>query len=225
MATATERRSGHVMDRIYRHQCHIYDLTRKYYLLGRDRLIRDLRLEPDGSVLEIGCGTARNLIETARRYPEARCFGVDISRAMLATAEKAVARKALGGRIRLARGDAANLDGAALFGEPVFDRVFISYSLSMIPSWRMTLERALRALAPGGRLLIVDFGDLAGWPSWFRTALLRWLALFEVKPRDDLADVAIRLASLRGCSIVTHSLYRGYARFIAIERPGSSRSP
>ena len=30
------------MDRIYRHQRHIYDPTRKYYLLGRDRLIDGL---------------------------------------------------------------------------------------------------------------------------------------------------------------------------------------
>ena len=28
-----------LMDRIYRHQRHVYDVTRKYYLLGRDRLI------------------------------------------------------------------------------------------------------------------------------------------------------------------------------------------
>ena len=28
-----------LMDRIYRRQRHVYDLTRKYYLLGRDELI------------------------------------------------------------------------------------------------------------------------------------------------------------------------------------------
>ena len=28
---------------MYRHQRHIYDLTRKYYLLGRDRLIAGAR--------------------------------------------------------------------------------------------------------------------------------------------------------------------------------------
>ncbi|NJM91647.1 MAG: class I SAM-dependent methyltransferase [Rhodospirillaceae bacterium] len=226
MATTTERRSSsHAMDRIYRHQRHIYDLTRKYYLLGRDRLIRDLRPGHGDSVLEIGCGTARNLIKVAKRYPEARCFGVDISRAMLATAEHSIARKGLNDRIRLVRGDATNLDGAALVGEPLFDRVFISYSLSMMPSWRMTLERALRALAPGGRLVIVDFGDLAGWPGWFRAAFLRWLALFQVCPREDLADVAARLAGMRGCAIVARSLYRGYARYLIIERPGAFRSP
>ena len=80
------------MDAIYRTQRHFYDLTRKYYLLGRDRLIRDLAPPPGGTVLEIGCGTGRNLISAARAWPEARLFGIDISEAMLATARAKVAR-------------------------------------------------------------------------------------------------------------------------------------
>ena len=59
------------MDAIYRYQRYIYDATRKYYLLGRDRMLDELAPPPGGSVLEIGCGTGRNLICAARRYP--RC--------------------------------------------------------------------------------------------------------------------------------------------------------
>ena len=36
--------SAVLMDRIYRHQRHIYNLSRKYYLLGRDRMIAELKL-------------------------------------------------------------------------------------------------------------------------------------------------------------------------------------
>ena len=61
-----------LMDRIYRRQRYVYDLTRKYYLLGRDELIDRLAPPADGRVLEIGCGTARNLIAAARRWPQAR---------------------------------------------------------------------------------------------------------------------------------------------------------
>ena len=45
------------MNRMYRHQRHIYDLTRRYYLLGRDRLLAGLEPPEGGSMLEIGCGT------------------------------------------------------------------------------------------------------------------------------------------------------------------------
>jgi len=57
------------MDRQYRWQRHIYDLTRKPYLLGRDRLVAELLPTPGARVLEIGCGTGRNLIRIARTYP------------------------------------------------------------------------------------------------------------------------------------------------------------
>ena len=57
-----------LMDRMYRFQRHIYDATRKFYLLGRDGLVDRLQPPMDGSVLEIGCGTGRNLIRIARAF-------------------------------------------------------------------------------------------------------------------------------------------------------------
>ena len=52
-----------LMDRMYRRQRHIYDLSRKFYLLGRDEAIARLRPAPGDKVLEIGCGTGRNLVK------------------------------------------------------------------------------------------------------------------------------------------------------------------
>src|SRR5215813_4815856 len=104
------------MDRMYRHQRHVYDLSRKYYLLGRDRMIARLAPAPGQSVLEIGCGTGRNLIAAARCYPRACFHGLDVSAAMLATARRSLARAGLSARIRLAQADATAVDAAALFG-------------------------------------------------------------------------------------------------------------
>ncbi|MHC2296968.1 ubiquinone/menaquinone biosynthesis C-methylase UbiE [Rhizobium mongolense] len=50
---------ANLMDGMYRYQRHIYDLTRKYYLLGRDRTIRNLDIAEGGTLLEVGCGTGR----------------------------------------------------------------------------------------------------------------------------------------------------------------------
>jgi S-adenosylmethionine-diacylgycerolhomoserine-N-methlytransferase len=72
-----------LMDRMYRRQRHIYDLSRKFYLLVRDEAIARLRPAPGDKVLEIACGTGRNLIQLARAYPEARLFGLDVSRECL----------------------------------------------------------------------------------------------------------------------------------------------
>src|SRR5947199_9092708 len=91
-----------LMDGVYRWQRHIYDLTRKYYLLGRDRLIAGLDVPPEGTVLEVGCGTGRNLVLVARRYPKSRLYGLDISSEMLRSASASLARDGTGGRAKLA---------------------------------------------------------------------------------------------------------------------------
>ncbi len=45
-----------------------------------------------------------------------------------------------------------------------FDKIFISYSLSMFPKWREAIRNALNNVKAGGDLYIVDFGDGKGLP-------------------------------------------------------------
>ncbi len=203
--------AGALMDRMYRHQRHIYDLTRRYYLAGRDEAIARLEPAPGQTVLEIGCGTGRNLIRAARAYPQAQVFGLDVSRVMLGAAAASIARAGLSSRIAIAQGDATGFDSLALFGHARFDRVMISYALSMIPPWREALGQALDLVAPGGSLHLVDFGDCSGLPGPFKTALRRWLAAFDVSPRDDLAETLAALAASRGLTSATDAWRRGYA--------------
>ena len=153
---------------MYRHQRHFYDATRKFYLLGRDELIAGLDPPPRARVLEIGCGTGRNLVRAARTWPSIRGYGVDVSAEMLATARRSIANAGLGTRIALAQADATRFDPEAAFGVARFDRIFISYALSMIPRWKDVLARACECLEPDGSLHIVDFGDQAGLPAPFR---------------------------------------------------------
>lgn len=199
------------MDAIYRTQRHFYDLSRKYYLLGRDRMIAGLGVPVRGSVLEVGCGTGRNLIAAARAWPQARLHGFDISAAMLRTAAGAIRRAGLGRRIMLAQGDATGFDPRTLFGVKRFDRIMFSYTLSMIPGWRQALVAAADALGERGQIHIVDFGQQEGMPRWWRAMLFAWLARFGVTPRADLRDALAMLAADRGLSLRFTPLYRGYA--------------
>jgi S-adenosylmethionine-diacylgycerolhomoserine-N-methlytransferase len=200
-----------LMDKMYRRQRHIYDLSRKYYLLGRDQAIARLRPAHGDGVLEIGCGTGRNLIKAARAYPAARFYGFDVSRAMLDTAAASIARARLTSRITIAVADATAFDPRRAFGRERFERVMISYALSMIPSWRAALAQALDVVAEGGSLHVIDFGDCAGWPTWFNAALRRWLAAFEVTPREDLAETLTALSSARGLISTSEDWRGGYA--------------
>ena len=181
-----ERSHGALMDRVYRRQRYIYNFTRRYYLIGRDDLIRGLDLRPGDRVVEIGCGTARNLIAIARRYPATQLFGLDASAEMLATAAEAVERAGVSRRITLKRGLAEEMS-PELFGEGRgFDAVIFSYSLSMIPDWRGALVTGGWSLSAGGRLHIVDFGDFRGLPGVVAAGLGAWLRKFHVAPRTEL---------------------------------------
>ena len=207
------------MDRMYRHQRHIYDVTRKFYLLGRDDLIAHLDPPAGASILEVGCGTGRNLIKMARAYPTARFYGLDISHAMLATARASVERAGLGERIALSQADATNFDPLALFGVAQFDRVAISYALSIIPPWHDVLRHAAQTVAPGGSLHVVDFGDQAGLPTAFKRILDRWLALFHVTPRLTLAQDVASLGKELDMAASSHPRFRGYAITARLVRP------
>ena len=202
------------MDRIYRFQRHFYDATRPLFLPGRDALLRAAEAAPGDLILEMGCGTARNLIHLARRFDKVRLFGIDASKEMLATAERAVRRAGLADRIFLACEVAENVRSEAPFStEGGFDTIFFSYSLSMMPDWKAALDAAQAALRPGGDLLAADFMDLHGWPGPTRAAINRWLSLFHVRFDPRMHD-ALRA---RFAHIELRPLYGGYA-FLAIHR-------
>ena len=217
---------GHaqLMDGIYRRQRHVYDATRKYYLLGRDRLVAGLDVPPGGAVLELGCGTGRNLLFAARRFPQARLYGLDISEAMLETARQNLRYELREERVVLAAGDATSFDAEQLFGRAKFDRVYFSYALSMIPDWEKALSMAVDCIAIGGSLHIVDFGAQEKLPRWFRAALRAWLRRFHVEPRALLAAELASQAERLGGRVEFTPLHRGYAWHAVLRRGTSARA-
>ncbi|USA40484.1 class I SAM-dependent methyltransferase [Pelagerythrobacter marinus] len=202
-----------LMDRVYRGQRHIYDLTRKYYLLGRDELIAGLDCRPGDTVLEIACGTGRNLAKVARAWPGTELHGIDISREMLRSAERTLGDDAV-----LAAADACGFDPQEALGRAQFDRVILSYSLSMIPDWQRALEHAAGLLAPFGSLHVVDFGDLGGLPGPIAGAFRAWLARFHVAPRADLAPVTERIAAERALAVRHRRGRYGYWQHATLSR-------
>jgi S-adenosylmethionine-diacylgycerolhomoserine-N-methlytransferase len=174
------------MDRMYRHQRYFYDLTRKYYLLGRDKLLAEMDIKLGDNVLEVGCGTGRNLSILAKRYPNANFFGLDASAAMLETAEAKIAKADLSNaNLKTALADSFSYNETFGLTKP-FDTVFFSYSISMIPPWRESIENALENLKPGGMLYLVDFYDQKELPKFFQKLLRGWLRKFHVQFWNDL---------------------------------------
>jgi S-adenosylmethionine-diacylgycerolhomoserine-N-methlytransferase len=174
VSTATRQVAGspdcdlsEVMDRTYRYERRIFDMTRWINLVGRDRAIALMAPRPDEHILEIGVGTARNLLKLHAREPRAHYYGADVSRLMLEVAQKKVSAR--GVPIALAQVPPHLASYRHVFrtqqAHDGFDQILLSFCLTQNRD-AVAIERAaLDSLKPGGRLFIVDFYDRRGWPS------------------------------------------------------------
>jgi S-adenosylmethionine-diacylgycerolhomoserine-N-methlytransferase len=174
------------LNRYYGQVRHLYDVTRKYYLFGRDATLDELSGEPWQRLVEVGCGTGRNLKKLQARRPHARFAGIDASDAMLRHASSRCPFATL------RHGFAEDADLRALLDAPP-DRILFLYCLSMMIDPLAALENAQRALAPGGEVVVVDFGDLASLPWPVKAGLRAFLSRFHVQPLpDDVLAAACR---------------------------------
>ena len=207
------------MDNMYRWTRHIYDATRKYYLLGRDHLIKNLQPEEEEHICEVGCGTARNLIRIAQRYPKACFYGLDASDEMLKTAHANLEQAGMDGVITLKQGFSQSFKPDSLFNmDKPLDKIIFSYALSIIPPWQESIDHALTLLPEGGEIHIVDFGGQEDLPSFFRRFLFWWLKCFHVYYKPEILDYLKQLETNgKGVLNVTH-LYKGYAYYAMFKK-------
>lgn len=119
----------------------------------RRKAVQRLALEPGETVLEIGCGTGRNLPLLCDAVgDDGRVIGVDASSGMLARAQQWVTNHR-GQNVRLLLQDAAEL---TLPGQ--VDAVLFSLSYSVLPDRETVLQKTWEALRPDGRLVVMDAG-------------------------------------------------------------------
>ena len=156
----------------------------------RRAAIEALHVRPGDVVLDVGCGTGRNLPFLARAVgAEGRVVGLDVSSGALDRARQRT--RGLG--VELVHADALSAD----LGAP--DRVLATFSLSMMPDPEAVIERAARALAPHGRVAVLDFRIPRSWPGLVQTAafaLARPLGETWEMARRDLRPVLHRYAPL-----------------------------
>ena len=164
------------VQRFYRYHAYIYDKTRWMILHGRRRAAERLGLRRDSSVLEVGCGTGLNFRYVLEHLDpqRGRLVGLDFSQDMLARAQHRVAARAakradgLGWQnVELLQADATQMQ----LGRK-FDAILFAYSLTMIPDWEAALRRAGEHLAPGGRVVVLDFSTFGGWGPL--APVMRW---------------------------------------------------
>jgi len=186
---AEEQRHRAFLNRYYGISRHFYDLTRKYYLFGRDQELAALGRENWSTLLEVGPGTGRNLTKLFASKPQARLGGIEASDEMLISARRACPFASF------TQGFAETANYTEVLGVRP-ERILFSYCLSMVEDADRAIERARAALGPGGEVVLVDFADFADLPTPFAPLMTRWLGTFHVHPlpAPRLLDLGFELS-------------------------------
>lgn len=195
--TARAESASDVLARYYRLHAPLYDATRWAFLFGRQRAIQAAAqaCPVGGSVLDIGCGTGGNLQQLAARRPDIKLAGCDLSPAMLSRAQRRVPQA------QLRAGPFQPADWSAP------DVILFSYMLSMTGDHAAALlAQAMRLLAPGGKLVVVDFHDTPN--PWFA----RWMGVNHVRMQGELPGYARRLGGV--AHIRRFCAYGGWWRYV-----------
>ncbi|MFM9967674.1 MAG: class I SAM-dependent methyltransferase [Burkholderiales bacterium] len=196
------RQGSHVerLHAFYAPQAQNYDSFRERLLQGRRELIERLDIQPGSSVVELGCGTGRNMEFFGERLCALeRLTLVDVCQPLLQVA-----------RTRATQCppviDVIEADIETYKPEHPVDCVYFSYSLSMTANWKKTLYNAVRMLRPGGTLGVVDFFISDSRPppgrtrhGWFsRQFWPRWFA------HDGVRLSPAHLRELVACTDTLH---------------------
>ncbi len=178
-------------------------------ILGVERLRErtiDLLGDIDGKlVLDIGCGTGRNLPFLVPRVGDnGRIIGIDYSRGMLEVA-RARTERAGWHNVELRQDDAAEL---ATIRAPV-DAVVSVWCMGIVHDLDAALGRAVEVLRPGGAIAIMDFDRARpdrGWLHWLYPLYSRVLRWAGIDSAEDLDDARLRARWQSGRRVLEHRI-------------------
>jgi demethylmenaquinone methyltransferase/2-methoxy-6-polyprenyl-1,4-benzoquinol methylase len=139
----------------------------------RARAMREARLASGARVLDLCTGTADLAIAAIDAAPGARVVGVDFSGNMLRLGLDKLRRRALDRRVALVRGDATTVPVRDAWA----DAASIGFGIRNVAQPGRALAELARVLKPGGRLVILEFGEpaipgLRGLYNWYFRAVL-----------------------------------------------------
>ncbi len=137
------------VERVYTSYAGIYDqIFGKVFHEGRESAIRNLNVQPNEHILEVGVGTGLAL----PMYPRhCRIVGIDLSEGMLAKAKERAEALQLS-HVELRRMDAGAMD----FPDDTFDTVVAAYVVTAVPDYRKVVNEMIRVCRPGGRIIMLN---------------------------------------------------------------------
>ena len=158
------------LESYYKLHAPLFDITRWAFLFGRSQLIQLLpEFKPGARIMDVGCGTGYMLTRLAKRFPEVKLTGMDLSKEMLDTSEKKLS--AFPNDVELIH---APFDTSFEPEKPV-NAIIFTYTVTMMGSQVFdNIRHCYEVLNKGGIIAVVDF-NATPW-----TLFRKWMAVNHV---------------------------------------------
>jgi ubiquinone/menaquinone biosynthesis C-methylase UbiE len=109
-----------------------------------------LRIQPQGHILEIGCGAGKAIERVAELVSQGQICGIDLSPTMIRVARRRNHRNVIAGKVDLYQGTVVALP----FAHQQFDAIFSIHSVYFWPDQHQALSEVYRVLKPQGSIVL-----------------------------------------------------------------------
>ena len=142
-----------------------YNPTHAWTLPKRHAARLALNVQPGDHVLDLACGTGLNFPHLHELVGEhGQVVGADLTPAMLDIARRLIQEKGWK-NVEVREADAAHLP----FPDGSFDKVIISFALTIIPDYVKAIEEIYRVLVPSGRFVSLEMrAGIHSLPAWLQ---------------------------------------------------------
>jgi ubiquinone/menaquinone biosynthesis C-methylase UbiE len=154
------------------------------------------------SVLEIGCGTGKALVEILIKVGEnGAVHGIDLSPGMLRQAYARLEKAGMQHRVTLLEGDGAQLP----YQSASFSSVFLSFTLELFdtPEIPHVLAECRRVLIPGGRIGVISMlksarsNRIVRLYEWFHAHLPRYVDCRPIDTHTLIQTAGFRIENMQ----------------------------
>ncbi|MBX7114916.1 MAG: class I SAM-dependent methyltransferase [Myxococcaceae bacterium] len=202
------------MSSVYERSAPVYNAVSR--LLVFERKLRNAAAQALGAperVLDVGCGTGFQFahLPASTRH----VIGVDISPSSLAVAHQVAAKRGLAfiGIV----GDMAD----TILPAHSFDAAIGVFSMSVIPRWEMALTRCVKAVKPGGKIVLLEQERVTRGTARLFNPLAQ--VVNQLLGADNTRSYGPTLEAM-GCSVEKHPAWGGlYALTVAVKPKAAAR--